>query len=142
MEKKTIRAPYQLKEQIVEYHNLLGYQLEEEKNLPFSGLKLVFSREKSDEKVVKVEMEYRLYPFLNFIPVIIGCLIILVLATLFFVFSMTNTEARLTYFFSFMIPAFCILPFMAVYTYFRFSFDAKNIRVLTSLNDIKKSLEG
>lgn len=140
MKKRIVACPYQLKEQVKDYFSLFNYRLEDEKEGLFSRYKMTFVREEDDEKLDKVEFKYNLSPFLTFFPVIIGCLIILLLVTLFLIFTLSGGD-RMSYFLYFMIPAFIILPLIAVYTYLRFHFDNKNIEVLTNLKNIKKELE-
>lgn len=141
MERINCCCSYQFKDQIIDYYTLFGYNFEGIKNLHFSRIKLSFSREDANKKVREVEGKYRLYPFLTFYPVAIACLLILVLATLFLIFTFKGGGDKLTYFLSFMLPAFILLPLIAVYTYVRYHFDSKNILILSSLKEIKKQLE-
>lgn len=141
MEKRIISCPEQFKNQVVDYHSLFGYELKEEKGLFFSRVKLVFERQNSDEKKREVEFKYRLRPFLTFLPLVFACFIVLVLATLFLVFSLKGDGTKFNYFLCFMVPTFCILPLIAGYTFLKYSFDSKNITILTDLSSIKKELE-
>lgn len=142
MEKKNVRLPMQFKDKVVEYYKLFGYELTGESNLLFNRLKLEFSREESNEKVKNVEYKYALRPFLTFLPLALALFLIVLLTTLFLIFVMSNRGDRLTYFLCFMLPAFAILPLVAIYTYLRYSFDSKNISILSDLNIIKKELGG
>ena len=142
MEKKIVRLPMQFKDKVVEYYKLFGYELTGESNLLFNRLKLEFSREDSNEKVKNVEYKYALRPFLTFLPLALALFLIVLLTTLFLIFVMSNNGDRLTYFLCFMVPAFAILPLVAIYTYLRYSFDSKNISILSDLNIIKKELGG
>ena len=139
---KRISCPEQFKTHVIEYHSLFGYSLMGEKNLPFSRVKLEFKREECDAKIKEVEFKYRLRPFLTFYPLAVGCFIILILATLFLIFSLKGNGDKFTYFLMFMVPTFSILPLIAIYTYLRYSFDSKNIKVLYDLPYIKKELGG
>ena len=141
MKKRIITCPYQIKEQVKDYFALFSYALEEEKEVLFSRYKMTFVREEENKKYDEIENKYMLSPFLSFFPVIIGCLIILLLVTLFLIFTLSGGD-RLSYFLYFMIPAFIILPLISVYSYLRFHFDNKNIGILTELKNIKKELEG
>lgn len=140
MKKRIITCPYQIKEQVKEYFALFSYTLEEETEALFSRYKMTFVKEEDNKKYDEIETKYTLSPFLSFIPVIIGCLLILLLVTLFLVFTLSGGD-RLSYFLYFMLPAFIILPLNAIYTYLRFHFDSKNIQILSDLNIIKKELE-
>lgn len=142
MEKKKIRCSYHFKDKLVEYHTLFGYQLEKEENSLFSQKKLVFIREGVSEETKMVEGKYHLYPFLNYIPVVIACVLALILASLFLAFSFIDRDNRFTYFLSFMIPTFVLLPLIAIYSYIRYYFDNKNINILMTTDAIKKELEG
>lgn len=141
MKKRIITCPYQIKEHVKDYFALFSYTLEEEKEVLFSRYKMTFVREEENKKYDEIENKYMLSPFLSFFPVIIGCLIILLLVTLFLIFTLSGGD-RLSYFLYFMIPAFIILPLISVYSYLRFHFDNKNIGILTELKNIKKELEG
>ena len=141
MEKKSVRCPYQFKDQIIDFYSLFGFQFDEVKNYPFGRCKLSFHRDGFDDGVKEAENKYRLRPFLTYYPVAAACLLVLVLATLFLVFAFKGGENRFTYFLYFMVPTFALLPLIAVYTYVRYHFDSKNLEMLTSLRDIKKELE-
>ena len=69
-------------------------------------------------------------------------MLILLLTTLFLVFAMSGNGDRMSNFLYFMVPAFVLLPLLAVYTFLKNSFDNKNIALLTDLNSIKKELGG
>lgn len=142
MENIIISCPNQFKEKVVEYHKLFGYQLNSESDLLLNRVKLEFVRKEVNEKVKEVEFKYPLRPFLTFIPLAIGCVLILLLTTLFLVFAMSGNGDRMSNFLYFMVPAFVLLPLLAVYTFLKNSFDNKNIALLTDLNSIKKELGG
>lgn len=142
MEKKSICCSYQFKDKLMEYYSLFGYHLLEEKDFLFSRKKLVFLRDEASEEVKKVEKKYQLSPFLNFFPIVIACVMIVVLTTLFLVFALRGGGDRFSYFVYFMVPTFVLLPLIALYTCLRYHFDNKNIEILMKVNDIKKELEG
>ena len=141
MENNIVRCQKQIKKEVVEYYQLFNYELQEEKEYLFGRIKLTFSRNESSNEVKEVEGKYRLSPFLTFYPLILGCLLIVVLTTLFLIFGFKG-EDRWTYFLAFMLPVFLLLPLMALYTYLRFKCDNKNVEILSNLNNIKKELEG
>ena len=141
MEKKRINCPEQFRNQIIEYFSLFGYQVLQEKKLPFSRLQITFARHESNQKADMVMMKHSLHPFLTFYPLVVGCFLILLIATLFLVFSLTGNGDRFNNFLYFMVPTFALLPLIALYTFLRYTFDSKNIAILTDLNEIKKDLE-
>ena len=142
MEKKVVRCSSHFKKEYLAYFELFGYQLNEEKDLPFSRSKLVFTREEANQKVKDVEFEYRLRPSLTIFPMILACIAVVALTTLFLVFAFTHKDDKLLYFIYFMIPALAVLLLISGYSYLRYNFDSKNISILTSLSDIKKELGG
>ena len=141
MNNKKITCPRQFKEQIVNYYQLFGYRLIVEKDLFFSRKSLEFEKMEENKKKDGVMIKHNLYPFLTYFPLVIGCFLLLVLATLFLIFTLRDSGNRLTYFLYFMVPVFVLLPLMAAYTFMRFYFDSKNIQILTSLDEIKKEME-
>ena len=141
MEKKKVRCSLHFKRKIIQFYELLGYKLKDEKNLLFSRVLLNFEREEEpSEKVSDVEFKYRLYPSLTIFPMVIGSLIAIVLITLFLIFAFSKSEDKFLYFVYFMTPALALLLLISGYSYVRYSFDSKNVDILTDLNKIRKEL--
>lgn len=141
MENKKVKCTLHFKRKIIQYYELLGYHLDDEKNLSFSRVALYFSRqEEPSEKVSDIELKYSLAPSLSLFPVVFMSIGVIVLATLFLIFTFTDPENKMQYFVYYMIPGLSLLLLTAVYSFIRYSFDSKNIEILTDLNKLRIEL--
>ena len=140
MEKKVVHCSSRFVDEYVSYYTLFGYKLIEKKEQLFSRSRLSFEREEVNQEVNNVEMKYHLHPSLTLFPMIFGCLAIVILTTLFLIFALSHKDDKLLYFIYFMIPALSVLLLISGYSYLRYSFDSKNIAILSNLSEIKKEL--